>query len=470
MDDRLVTINTRGMAQRGGTWSYLGPDAQELVEAARTRAEQGSAGRVARARATVALFVGVAAAAFAVIPSDRELSWVLLVLLVGGYALASRVQYEVGAGVAVPTELVLIPMLFLLPAPLVPAAVAAAIVLAQGPELIRGRISVDSFFAAVGSAGFVFAPAALMLALGEPDASPGHWALLPLVLLAQFAGDLVWTAGCEWLALGISPRQIAGPMLTVFAVDALLAPLGLTVAFAAQHAHVAVLFPLTGLLLLHRFARDRAAAITGSIELGHAYRGTAFLLGDVIEADDHETGTHSRAVAPLTIAVATRLGLGTRDLRIAELVALLHDVGKIRIPNEIIHKPGPLSPDERAIVEMHTIDGEQMLGTVGGLLGEVGRLVRSCHERWDGTGYPDGLEGEEIPLISRIVYCCDALHAMTSDRPYRDALTVAAALDELERCAGTQFDPEVVEAVVSVLAAEAAADRRASAALDHIFR
>jgi HD-GYP domain-containing protein (c-di-GMP phosphodiesterase class II) len=148
----------------------------------------------------------------------------------------------------------------------------------------------------------------------------------------------------------------------------------------------------------------------------------------------------------------------------------LHDVGKIRIPNEIIHKPGPLSPDERAIVEMHTIDGEQMLGTVGGLLGEVGRLVRSCHERWDGTGYPDGLEGDEIPLIARIVYCCDALHAMTSDRPYRDALTVAAALDELERCAGTQFDPEIVEAVVSVLAADAAADRRASAALDHIFR
>jgi len=465
-----VTVNTRVMAERGGTWRYLEPEAQELVEAARARAEQGSAGRVARARASVALLVLAGVTAFAFLPSDRSLSWTLLAMLVVGYALASRVQYEVGAGVAVATELLLIPMLFLLPAPLVPAAVAGAITLAQGPDLIRGRISVDSFFAAFGSAGFVFAPAVLMLALGEPDASPRHWALLPLILLAQFAGDLVWTSTCEWLALGMSPRRIAQPMLTVFVVDALLAPLALTVAFAAQHAHVAALFPLSGLLLIHRFARDRSAAITGSIELGHAYRGTAFLLGDVIEADDYETGTHSRAVAPLTIAVATTLGLGRRDLRIAELVALLHDVGKIRIPNEIIHKPGPLSPDERRIVERHTIDGEQMLGTVGGLLAEVGRLVRSCHERWDGTGYPDGLAGEDIPLISRIVYCCDALHAMTSDRPYREALTVAAALGELERCSGTQFDPEVVEAVVSVLGPDLAADRRASAALDHLFR
>jgi HD-GYP domain-containing protein (c-di-GMP phosphodiesterase class II) len=145
-------------------------------------------------------------------------------------------------------------------------------------------------------------------------------------------------------------------------------------------------------------------------------------------------------------------------------------VGKIRIPNAIIHKPGPLTPDERAIVEQHTIEGERMLGTVGGLLAEVGRFIRSHHERWDGTGYPDRLAAEEIPLISRIVCCCDALHAMTNDRAYREALTVAAALDELERCAGTQFDPRVVSALFSVLASEAATDRRAAAALDHVLR
>jgi putative nucleotidyltransferase with HDIG domain len=465
-----VTGNNKAMRDHGGTWGYLDPDAQELVEAARTRAEQGSVGRIARARTSVAFAVLAGVTAFCFIPSDRPFSLTLLILLVGGYALASRVQYEVGAGFAVATELLLVPMLFLLPASVVPAAIAAALTLAHLPELVRKRMSVDSFFAAVGSAGFVFAPAALMVLLGEPDPTPSHWALLLLVLAAQFGGDLVWTALCEWLALGVSPRRIAQPMLTVFAVDALLAPGGLTVAYAAQHTHVAVLFPLSALLLLDRFARDRQVAISGSIELGHAYRGTALLLGDVIEADDADTGSHSRAVAPLTIGVATELGLGPRDLRIAELVALLHDVGKIRIPNEIINKPGPLTAEERAIVEQHTIQGEEMLGTVGGLLADVGRFVRSHHERWDGTGYPDRLFADEIPLISRIVCCCDALHAMTNDRPYREALTVSAALDELQRCSGTQFDPQVVNALASLLATEAAADRRASAALDRVFR
>ena len=458
------------MTERGGTWGYLDPEAQELVEAGRARVEQGSAGRVARARTAVAFVVVAGVVAFGFVPADRPLSWTLFLLLVLGYGVASRVQYEVGAGVALPTELLLVPMLFLVPAPFVPAGVLLALTLAHLPDLIRGRMSVDSFAAAAGSAGFVFAPAAVLLALGEPDASPRHWPLVLVLLAAQFGGDLIWTSMCEWLALGISPRRIVQPMLTVFAVDALLAPIGLAVAFTAQRVHLAVLFPLSALLLLHRFARDRQAAISGSIELGHAYRGTALLLGDVIEADDADTGVHSRAVAPLTIAVATRLGLSVRDLRIAELVALLHDVGKIRIPNSIIHKPGPLSADERAIVERHTLEGERMLGTVGGLLAEVGRFVRSHHERWDGTGYPDRLAGEEIPLISRIVCCCDALHAMTNDRAYREALTVAAALDELERCSGTQFDPQVVDALMSVLATEAAADRRTSAALDQVFR
>jgi putative nucleotidyltransferase with HDIG domain len=464
-----VNVETRDVGERS-PWSYLDPEAQEMVEAGRTRVELGSAGRVARARTAVAFVVLAGVAAFAFLPTGRPFSWTLFVLLVGGYAIACRVQYEVGTGVSVPTELLLVPMLFLLPAPSVPAGVLLALTLAHAPDLVRRRMSVDSFAAAAGSAGFVFAPAALLLLLGEPDASPRHWPLLLVLLAAQFGGDLVWTSLCEWLALGISPRRIVQPMLTVFAVDALLAPIGLTVAFTAQRSHLAVVFPLSALLLLHRFARDREAAISGSIELGHAYRGTAFLLGDVIEADDVETGVHSRAVAPLTIAVATRLGLSARDLRIAELVALLHDVGKIRIPNSIIHKPGPLSSGERAIVAQHTIEGERMLGTVGGLLAEVGRYVRSHHERWDGTGYPDRLSGEEIPLISRIVCCCDALHAMTNDRAYREALTVAAALDELERCAGTQFDPQVVSALFSVLASQAAADRRATAALDRVLR
>ena len=133
------------------------------------------------------------------------------------------------------------------------------------------------------------------------------------------------------------------------------------------------------------------------------------------------------------------------------MTALLHDVGKIKVPSEIINKPGSLTADERAVMEMHTIEGEQMLERVGGLLGEVGAIVRSCHERWDGKGYPDGLAGAAIPLVARIVCCGDAYSAMTTDRPYRAARTEEAALAELRANAGTQFDPDVVSAFEAVV-------------------
>jgi hypothetical protein len=121
------------------------------------------------------------------------------------------------------------------------------------------------------------------------------------------------------------------------------------------------------------------------------------LLGDVIEADDEYTGTHSRDVVDLVTAVADRLGLAPRERQLAEFAALLHDVGKVKIPSEIINKTGPLDDAEWEVMKTHTILGEQMLEPIGGLLGDVGLVVRSCHERWDGTGYPDGVAGEADP-------------------------------------------------------------------------
>ena len=120
------------------------------------------------------------------------------------------------------------------------------------------------------------------------------------------------------------------------------------------------------------------------------------------------------------------------------------------MPEAILYKPGPLTPDERAIMERHTIAGEQILAPVEFLAG-VRALVRHEHERWDGAGYPDRLAGEAIPLGSRIIFACDALHAMTSDRPYRAALPVEEAIAELRRHSGTQFDPSVVDALLAVL-------------------
>jgi putative nucleotidyltransferase with HDIG domain len=175
------------------------------------------------------------------------------------------------------------------------------------------------------------------------------------------------------------------------------------------------------------------------------------LLGDVVEADDAYTGSHSRGVVELSLAVADRLGLEPGQRRNVEFAALLHDVGKIAVPKEIINKPGPLDAAEWEVMRQHTIEGERMLNRVGGVLAAVGRIVRSSHEHYDGSGYPDGLAGEEIPIEARVVTCCDAFSAMTTTRSYRKAMPLEAALAELHKCAGTQFDPQVAAALAAIV-------------------
>jgi HD-GYP domain-containing protein (c-di-GMP phosphodiesterase class II) len=175
------------------------------------------------------------------------------------------------------------------------------------------------------------------------------------------------------------------------------------------------------------------------------------LLADVLEFEDGYTADHSRSVVELVRAVAEDLRVDQNVLQELEFAALLHDVGKISIPKEILHKPAKLTESEFEVVKTHTIEGQFMLDRVGGLLGRVGEIVRSCHERWDGAGYPDGLKGEEIPLASRIVFVCDAYNAMTTDRPYRSAMPREAAFAELEQNIGTQFDPTVVSALIRVV-------------------
>jgi HD-GYP domain-containing protein (c-di-GMP phosphodiesterase class II) len=139
-----------------------------------------------------------------------------------------------------------------------------------------------------------------------------------------------------------------------------------------------------------------------------------------------------------------------------EIAALLHDVGKIAIPNEILNKPAKLTDEEFDLMKTHTIEGQALLDRVGGRLAKVGEIVRSCHERWDGRGYPDGLQGDEIPPAARVVFCCDAYSAMTTDRPYRQAMPQAEAIAELRKNSGTQFEPRVVEALVAVIEADLA--------------
>jgi HD-GYP domain-containing protein (c-di-GMP phosphodiesterase class II) len=179
---------------------------------------------------------------------------------------------------------------------------------------------------------------------------------------------------------------------------------------------------------------------------------TVEALANALEANDEYTSTHARWISDLSLRVGRELGLDEGALKQLELGALLHDIGKIGVPSAILLKPGRLSAAERTIIEMHPVLGERIIAPIDRLQ-EVRVVVRHCHERWDGRGYPDGLVGEAIPLESRIIFVCDAYHAMTTDRPYRRRLSHPEAVRRLREGAGSQFDPRVVEICLGVLEA-----------------
>jgi diguanylate cyclase (GGDEF)-like protein len=173
-------------------------------------------------------------------------------------------------------------------------------------------------------------------------------------------------------------------------------------------------------------------------------------LASALEERDRYTGEHSESVVDLTARVGDALALGSDDIEQIRTAALLHDIGKVGVPDQILHKPGKLDAREWDIMRQHPVIGERILRAIPGF-GAIARMVRHEHERWDGGGYPDGLAGTAIPVGSRIILACDAYHAMTSDRPYRTAMPHSAAMAELTANAGAQFDPDVVQALVGYL-------------------
>ena len=175
-------------------------------------------------------------------------------------------------------------------------------------------------------------------------------------------------------------------------------------------------------------------------------------LANALEANDEYTSTHARAITDMALEVGERVGLVGDELKRLEVGALFHDIGKIGIPKEILSKPSALTEDERQVVERHPVIGERILAPIRQLDG-IGEIVRHCHERYDGGGYPDGLREHAIPLAARIIFVCDAYHAMTSERPYSEARSHEDALAELRGGADSQFDPVVVAAFVSLFGA-----------------
>ncbi len=203
-----------------------------------------------------------------------------------------------------------------------------------------------------------------------------------------------------------------------------------------------------------RLLADQAGIVLGATQLAgqleEQHLATVAALAAALEAKDAYTGGHAQAIADFALAVGDELGLSGRELKAVRMGALLHDVGKIGIPESILNKPGPLTDDEFTVMKRHTLIGADIISGIPGM-SEVVSLVRSSHERWDGRGYPDGLAGADIPRGACVIAVCDAYHAMTEDRVYRRAMSAELALAELRRCSGSQFMPAAVEALITVV-------------------
>jgi diguanylate cyclase (GGDEF)-like protein len=572
---------------------------EHLVEQARNRRPKRPSTRdLWTSGALGSGFVAVAVGIAAMLPSDRAPSLLLVGLLVGAYALLSRVEFEVGAGSAVPTQLVFVAMLFTVPLPLVPLSVAGGYVLGALPEYLSRRVHPTRLLVLLGSSWFAVGPTVVLALFAADTPTWRHAPIYVVALAAQFGLDFASSAFRERVAFGHSTRALLPSFAWVYAVDSFLAVVGLGAVVGGTGAFL-VMLPLAGLFAL--LARDRRVRIDRVVAFDHAYRGALDeahsdeltglanrrkLLSDLERAFVQEDGdderiliiydlngfkyyndtyghpagdallqrlagklaravdgvgssyrlggdefcvlaavpaetvetlinatttalseegdgfaistcfgavflpseaadssaalrmadqrlyaqkhatklgrgrphevllealferhpdlrAHVHDVAHLCAAVGTRIGLDAEALDELIIAAQLHDVGKIGIPDAVLQKPGPLDEGDWMLIRQHTVIGQRILGAAPALH-RVGTIVRATHERWDGQGYVDGLTGDAIPLAARIIAVCDTFAAIVSERPYRAAMTLEEAFTELRRCAGTQFDPEVV--------------------------
>ncbi len=384
-----------------------------------------------------------------VVPQDNPFEAAPALVAVVGLALASRIRFPVHEGFTVPIVLVFVPVLFLIPLPFVAPLTALGLALGAAPDVLRRKAPPSRLLFAAANSWFSVGPVVVLALAATTDARSTPPLVLLAALAAQFATDLGASSLRERIIHGATLREQISDVAWIYAVDAALAPIGLLAALASPDLHYSILLLLPLLALLRLFATERRRRFESISELSTAYRGTALVLADVVEADDTYTGEHCKDVVELSLAVADAMGLTPQQRRNVEFGALLHDVGKVAIPKEIINKAGPLDDDEWEIIRTHTIEGHRMLDQVGGIMRAVGLVVRASHERWDGGGYPDGLAGDDIPVEARIVSCCDAYSAMTTTRSYRAAMSPTAAIAELRACAGSQLDPAVVDVLIA---------------------
>ncbi|MDQ6816834.1 MAG: HD-GYP domain-containing protein [Actinomycetota bacterium] len=393
-------------------------------------------------------FVAAAAAIWWTQPPD-SFAFLPAALCLLVMVLATRVRFDIPFGFTVPTQLAFVPLLFAMPLAIVPPAVVAALALARLPDVFAKEIRAIRLLQVVGNSWFAIGPVAAF-ALANTQPRDAGALLLIAALAAQFSVDFSISTLRFWIGRGATLSEQLRETW-VYAIDAGLSGIALVIAAEIHSNPAAALAPVPVLALLAALGRERHERLENLLELNNAYRGTALVLGNIVEADDGYTGEHCKSVVELALALGEALGLKAEQQRNLEFAALLHDVGKIAIPKEIINKPGKLDPDEWAIIRTHTIEGQKILDQVGGFMHTVGLIVRAHHEHWDGAGYPDKLAGDEIPLEARIIAVCDTWNAMRTDRSYRRALPHNAALAELLSNAGAQFDPRVVTTFRTIL-------------------
>jgi diguanylate cyclase (GGDEF)-like protein len=242
-------------------------------------------------------------------------------------------------------------------------------------------------------------------------------------------------------SFGIAPMQMEGGVAGFLAVS--------------STESAATAFPSRKMRLLAGVADQAKLAISNAASFGNlelTFLSTVEALANALEAKDEYTSSHARWITDMSLEVGKELGLAPNELKHLELGALFHDIGKIGIPHSILLKPGPLSQVEWQVIKTHPEVGERILAPIG-RLAAVRPIVRHCHERYDGGGYPDGKAGDDIPIESRIIFVCDAFHAMTTDRPYRQRMSIEESCRRLRANAGTQFDPEVVEVFIGLVTA-----------------
>ncbi len=394
--------------------------------------------------------------------AGREPAWVITGLI-GACAVASLVRFEVGSGSTSPLQLLTVPLWFAVPPAYLTIAFAASLALGGIIEHARSDDDLPVWRGVVqaGDAWPALGPAAVLAVAGWPEATVDALPVAVAAFSAQIAIDLVICTVTPWRIHGIQPRNSIRIAVWIALVDTALAPIGFLAAMVGTiyPAAFLALLPLVG--VIGEFARERRERLDQALQLSTTYRGTAQLMGDVLEADDAYTGgEHTQGVVEMAVAVGLELKLEPRIMRDLEFGALLHDIGKLRVPNEIINKPGSLSAAEWDVIRLHPVYGQEMLDRVGGAMTDAGQIVRAHHERWDGAGYPDGLARTEIPLAARIITVCDSFSAMTTNRSYSAARSHDEALIELQRCSGSQFDPEVVDALYRVLEREPQLARR----------